>query len=223
MAETPEIPEAEGPFQKRVAITIAIIAVILSFITNKGDNAKTDALIKSIESSERTTEASNQWAFFQAKSIKGHAYEIQTQILPMLNEGSITAEKRDKLVADFQRKVAKYEKEKTEIQHEAMAASAEAKQLKADAKVQVEVNDACDEAVLVLQIAVILCSVAILAHMPALWYIGMAVALAGSLLGTRAWFVHGEPEHQTEAAQHSPAPAATAAPAAAPGAAAGKH
>lgn len=60
MAEAPEIPEANDPFEKQVAVTIACLAVVLAFIGNKGDNAKTDAIIK-------TNEASNQWGYFQAK------------------------------------------------------------------------------------------------------------------------------------------------------------
>jgi hypothetical protein len=61
MPDAPEIPEAKDPFEKRVALTIAIIAICLSFVGNLGDNAKTDAIIK-------TNEASDQWGFFQAKT-----------------------------------------------------------------------------------------------------------------------------------------------------------
>ena len=37
MADAPEIPEANDPFEKRVAVTIALIAIVLSFIQNAGD------------------------------------------------------------------------------------------------------------------------------------------------------------------------------------------
>ena len=60
MSETPEIPEANDPFSKQVAITIALLAVVLAVIENKGDNAKTDAIIK-------TSEASNRWGYYQSK------------------------------------------------------------------------------------------------------------------------------------------------------------
>jgi len=51
MPDAPEIPEAKDPFEKRVAVTIAILAVALAFIGNKGDNARTDAIIKTNEAS----------------------------------------------------------------------------------------------------------------------------------------------------------------------------
>ncbi len=44
MSEDVEVPEAKDPFEKRIAISIAIIAVLLSYISMKGDNAKTDAI-----------------------------------------------------------------------------------------------------------------------------------------------------------------------------------
>lgn len=61
MPDAPEIPEAKDPFDKRVALSIAIIAICLSFVANLGDNAKTSAILK-------TSEASDQWNYFQAKS-----------------------------------------------------------------------------------------------------------------------------------------------------------
>jgi hypothetical protein len=36
MAESPEVPEAKDPFEKKIALSIAIIAVILSLILSKG-------------------------------------------------------------------------------------------------------------------------------------------------------------------------------------------
>ena len=54
MAEAPEIPEAKNPFERMVAVSIATMAVCLSVINIHGDNAKTDAIIK-------TNEASNKW------------------------------------------------------------------------------------------------------------------------------------------------------------------
>jgi len=70
MAEAPEIPEANDPFSKQVAITIALLAVVLAVIENKGDNAKTDAIIK-------TSEAANRWGYYQSKSIKQNLYETE--------------------------------------------------------------------------------------------------------------------------------------------------
>ena len=77
MADTPEIPEGNDPFSKQVAITIALLAVILAVIENKGDNAKTDAILK-------TSEAANRWGHYQSKSIKQNLHETELEILVSL-------------------------------------------------------------------------------------------------------------------------------------------
>src|SRR5712671_537359 len=104
MADTPEIPEAADPFEKRV--TIAVLAVILSFVGNLGDNAKTDAIIK-------TNEASNQWGYFQAKGIKGQMAAMQGELLAALG-GAQPDEARTKEIARLHAETARYETEKAE-------------------------------------------------------------------------------------------------------------
>ena len=68
-----------------LAATIAMLAVVLSFVGNCGDNAKTDAIIK-------TNEAANKWSHFQAKSVKGQLSEMQVNLIETLG-GSAATEK----------------------------------------------------------------------------------------------------------------------------------
>lgn len=195
-AEVPE--EARNPFERRVAITIAIIAVLMAINENHNDNAKTDALLK-------TTEASNQWAFFQSKSIKEHSYDLQRQFLAVVEPGVIKADQRELLLAKYAKKIEGYEQEKSGIQ-------AEARKLNHEADANLKVNNRCDLAGLLLQISVILCSVAILVHLAPFWYMGMVVALVGASIGATAFFM---PEGgEAAATEHAPAsPVVPASPA----------
>ena len=174
MAETPEIPEATDPFEKRVAISIAVLAVILSFIGNLGDNAKTDSILK-------TNEASNQWGYFQAKSIKGQMAAMQSSTIAVLS-GAQTDDARTKEIARLKAEAERYEQEKEEIKKGAEALQAQAAQ---DSKV----NDRCDLASLMLQIAVVICSVAILSRWHAFWFAGLALGAAGAIAGATAFFM----------------------------------
>ena len=162
MAETPEIPEASDPFEKKVAISIAIIAVLLSYISMRGDNAKTDAIIS-------TNEASNQWAFYQAKSLKQHMAEMEADLLASLPNAGDTAKKREELAS----KAKKYDEEKDKIQDAAKEATAAA-------KVGSDLNDRCELAGLFLQIAIVIASVAILSHQRLLWYVSLVLGLFGA-------------------------------------------
>jgi hypothetical protein len=161
MSEDIEIPEVKDSFEKRIAISIAIIAVLLSYIGMKGDNAKTDAIVK-------TTEASNKWGQFQANSMKGHLAEMETDLLKALPN----AEAQAKKLAELDSAMKKYEGQKAEIKKQA-------EELVAQAEVQSAMNDRCDFAALFLQISVVICSVAILSRMHFFWFAGLILAAIG--------------------------------------------
>jgi Domain of unknown function (DUF4337) len=172
MAEIPEIPEAADPFEKRVALTIAILAVVLSFIGNLGDNAKTEAILK-------TNEATNKWGYFQAKSIKGQLSKIESDLLVNLSSGN-SSEKSGELVEKLKADAERYEHEKTEIK-------TEAEHLTAEAKHESDVNEHCDRAALFLQIGVVICSVSILSGWRPFWFIGIGLGIVGIAFGVAAY------------------------------------
>ena len=174
MPDTPEIPEATDPFEKRVAISIAVLAVMLSFIGNLGDNAKTDSILK-------TNEATNQWGYFQAKSIKGQMAGMQSAMLAAVS-GAQPDEARTKEIGRLKEESARYEQEKEEIKKDA-------EKLQAQAAADSKVNDRCDLASLMLQIAVVICSVAILSRWHAFWFAGLALGTAGAVAGATAFFI----------------------------------
>jgi hypothetical protein len=174
MAEAPEIPEATDPFEKRVAISIAVLAVILSLAGNLGDNAKTDSILK-------TNEASNQWGYFQAKSIKGQLAEMQATLLAEA-AGAPPTEARTKEIQRLRAEGERYDTEKAEIQKTAKA-------LQDEAKHDSDINNRCDLASLMLQIAVVICSVAILSRWHAFWIAGIALGLAGAVATVTAFLM----------------------------------
>ena len=175
MAETPEIPEASDPFEKRAAVTIAILAVALAVIGNKGDNAKTDAIIK-------TNEAANQYAWYQAKSIKGSIATAEIELLTALAPSQSGGADIAKITERLKLKVTEYEKEEPGIK-------AKAEEAKKDAEVGSKINDRCDQGSLALQIAIILASVSILARSQAFWIGSIILGLIGIGIGVTAFLL----------------------------------
>ncbi len=176
MPDAPEIPEAKDPFEKRVAVTIAIIAIILSFVSNEGDNSQADAII-------RTNEATNQWGYYQAKSIKGQIAGMHAGLLLRLPPAP--GETPETLRAEAERlkvEEARYEAEKGEIQ-------AKAKELQEEATKLAKVNDRCDQSALFLQVAVVICSVAILSGTRAFWWFGTILGIIGAGVGVTAFLM----------------------------------
>lgn len=162
MADTPELPEAKDPFEKMVAISIAVMAVLLSYISMKGDNAKTDSVIK-------TNLATDQWGFYQSKSLKRHMAESEADLLKYLSTTPESTKRREELKAEAE----KYKTDSDAIQKEA-------KKLEVDADDGGKMNDRCDFAGLFLQIAIVIASVAILSRQRLLWYASLGLALFGA-------------------------------------------
>ena len=175
MADAPEIPEAADPFEKRVAISIAILAVFLSLISNLGDNAKTDSIIKS-------TEVADKYSFYQAKALKGMLAETQENLLARLAPGTASAADTAKEVERLRAAVLRYESEKETIKGEAEV-------LKADGEHASHVNNLCDLAGLLLQVAIVVCSVAILSRWHAFWFAGITLGIVGAGIGAKAFLM----------------------------------
>ena len=169
MSETPEIPEAKDPFEKRAAVTIAIIAICLSFVGNLGENARTEAIIK-------TNNASDQWGYFQAKGIKGQISAMHADVL--MNSATTGPGEADKKRKDAER----YNEEKAELK-------VEAEKLQVEAKHESSINERCERASLFLQLSVVLCSVSILARSHKFWWAGMLLGAAGLVIGTTAYIM----------------------------------
>jgi hypothetical protein len=183
MPDAPEIPEANDPFEKRAAVTIAILAVVLAVVGNKGDNAKTDAIIQ-------TNEATNKWGHYQAKSIKSNIAFAERELLallaPSLNPDAETAKKLDQLRTDVEKRIAK---KTAEYEEEMPKLLKEAGELQKDAERGSKINDRCDQGSLALQIAIVLASVSILARSHAFWIASIILGLVGVVVGVMAFLI----------------------------------
>jgi hypothetical protein len=171
MSDAPEIPDAKSGFEKKIAVSIAILAVFLSFIENKGDNAKTDSILL-------TTEASNQWSYFQSKSVKEHIAQSSINIMTVADKSVAGS----RTILKLEENVARYAKEKDEIK-------AKAESLQNEAEHNGGINDRCDLASLLIQIAIIFSSIAILAEIRWFWFGGILLGAAGCVAGVTAFLM----------------------------------
>lgn len=174
MADATDIPAAKDPFEKRVALTISIIAICLSFVTNHGDNAKTASILK-------TGQASDQWAFFQAKSTKAQLAAMHGDLIMRLSTDDRSEDARNQAIRIGQ-EARRYDVEKNDIKLAAEKLVAEATHMTA-------INDRTDIAGLFLQIGVVVCSVSILAQSHKFWWLGTVLGIAGIGVGATAYLL----------------------------------
>jgi hypothetical protein len=169
-AQAPEVPAAKDQFEKTVAVSIACMAVVLAFISDHADDAKTDAILS-------TNEATNAWSYFQAKSTKQHVTESDLHVLDVLDvEGEVGI--RAKLEAEIER----YDAEKREIK-------LEAEQLTEAASRSSSIDERAGQGALFLQLAIVLASASIFARWTKLWIGSLLVALVGAGIGLSSWLL----------------------------------
>ena len=65
-----ELGREGGPFLRRIALTTAVLAAIAAIAALKAGSTANEALVLKTEAARLQAEASDQWAYYQAKGIK---------------------------------------------------------------------------------------------------------------------------------------------------------
>lgn len=154
-----------------LALTTVIFAVCATLATFKGGGFSTRSVMSQ-------SQASDQWAYYQAKGIKSYLYLMQSEKLAIDLQGlpkstpiKVVNAYKDK-IDDYKKKVDKFEKEKTEIENKA-------KQLEVNRDEAQIHSRAFGVAVIYLQIAILLSSISGLLKKKVIWYGGIAAGLVG--------------------------------------------
>ena len=103
-----EKEKCEG-WTKYVSLTMVMIAVLAAIATLKGGGFSTRTLKEMNEATFNQSEASDQWSYYQAKSIKQNLYEIELDHLNAAPAPDAAA------LAKMKGKVEKYDKDKADI------------------------------------------------------------------------------------------------------------
>jgi len=153
-----------------LALTTVILAVCATLSTFKGGGYSTRSVMSQ-------TQASDQWAYFQAKSIKSYIYEMQKDKLELELKaaGNMSPQANAeyaKKIEEYEKKSKKYDAEKNEIQ----AGAKQFEQIRNDAQKHSEIFGI---AVIYLQIAILLSSIAALIKKKLVWLLGVSVGLVG--------------------------------------------
>ncbi|STQ90710.1 DUF4337 domain-containing protein [Iodobacter fluviatilis] len=173
--------EKKDPWLNYLALSTVILAVCATLSTFKGGGFSTRSIISQ-------TQASDQWAFFQAKSVKANLYQLQKEklvldLLALPEQAAPEVRQRyEDVLADYTEKVRKYEQEKAQIQQKAKALEEERNQAQRHSK-------PFGLAVIFLQIAILLSSVAGLFKRKAIWYTAWPMGLMGMFYFADGFFL----------------------------------
>jgi hypothetical protein len=169
--------EKKDPWLNYLALTTIIFAVCATLSTFKGGGYSTRSVMCQAQ-------ASDQWAFFQAKSIKGNLYEIQKDKLELElkaldPKNEVLTGEYKKSIEDCSSRIRRYEEEKKEIKQKAEDLEAARDNAKQHSTI-------FGQAIIFLQIAILLSSVAALLNIKRVWYVGVCCGIGGLV-----YFVNG--------------------------------
>ncbi len=163
----------EKGFARKTALITAVFAMVLAIASLGGNHAMKEMLLSQ-------EQASDQWAYYQAKSIREHLYKSQKMLLEnelllsdTLNPDATKSVKAsiDNLAAEESR----FTDEKKEIQQEATKLEKER-----------DINRARDlyfeYAEVLLQIAIVMASVSIIAASLPVFFFSIVMAAAGTIM-----------------------------------------
>jgi hypothetical protein len=155
-----------------LAITTVVFAVCATLSTFKGGGFGTKSLMNQAK-------ASDQWSYFQGKSTKSYLFELQKermeldmQVLPKTREGAEAAAKFQEKINKYDEKIKQYEKEKEDIKKKAEDYESEINNFKAHSSL-------FGMAVIFLQVAILLSSIAALMKKQPIWFLSLAVGAVG--------------------------------------------
>jgi hypothetical protein len=164
-------------FNRRIALLIAILALCLSFSETLGKGAQTEVVTKNIQ-------ASDLWAFFQAKDIRRTTVNVAADQTGLLSAGVTDAAAKaaiDKQIETWRQTAERYESDPKagngRKQLEEQAKDAEAERDLATAKYHhYELASAA------FQVGIVLASAAVITGMVALAWLGGALGAVGVVL-----------------------------------------
>jgi hypothetical protein len=151
---------AKNPFDKKVAVTMAIIAAMLAIDGVMGHLLTTEELLLQ-------QKASDQWSYYQAKSVRRYTSEVAADILK-----GMTFEAAEKAVESYKKKGEKYDDDMKDI-------TKEAKGLEAESKMKGDQAHRLDYGEVFLELGIVLASMAIMTKSNLLWAVSMGSALVG--------------------------------------------
>jgi hypothetical protein len=171
-----ELERDGGRFLRRIALSTALLAVLAALAALRSGATVNHALLLRADATQLQSQASDQWAYYQAKGVKAAVQEaVRASWLAAGKEPPASAEE----------KVARYEKEQEAIREKAIELEKERNAKVAESEHLLHGHHRFANAVALFQVAIALGAVAALTRSRMVWAGSMVVGLGG--VGLLAW------------------------------------
>jgi len=186
---------ASSVFDRKVAVTMAVVAAILAWVTLLSHRAHNETIILQSEANRAQTQAnifhtraSDQWNYFQAKNIRNYETQAFLQMLQLMPKatGADASKNAAAVTSQWSAQLKRYETELPQLKQQAESLASQAHKLEKTSEERLKEShathdraDRYDAAELAVEIALVLCSLAVLSKRAPFWYSGMAICAIG--------------------------------------------
>jgi hypothetical protein len=157
-----------------VSLTMAVLAVFVAVVSLLGHRAHTEEVVLQAKSSD-------QWAYYQAKSIREHEDDLFADFAAAAGVSNAGA------MAKFKEKSAqeseRYKHDKAEIQDEA-------RKLEAEVLMEERRADRYDLAEVFLEIGLVITSITLLSGRRIFWHLGIVLSVVGVVVAVMGAIIH---------------------------------
>ena len=172
-----EAVEKDGQsLAQKIALMTAILATVGAVVSYQSGSAQNEAMFLKNQSILKQAEASDQWAFFQAKAVKSHIDDAAAAL-------ATDPEIKMRFLADK----AKEDKEKVEIRAEAQKLQDESRKLGQESEAKLRPHERLALALSALQIAIALAAITVLTKRRWLLWGSVTFAFIGILTAASAF------------------------------------
>jgi hypothetical protein len=202
------------PFNRNVAMTMAIVAAALACVTmlshrehNRTIQLLSEASILNSEANALHTQSADQWAYYQAKNIRRHNYQALRSLLGILANVPGSESEREKAEKTWDKQLDEYKDELPKHRSEAESLRAKAEEHEKEALEKQHQSeeahhrgDRFDLAELAVELALVLCSIAVLTKKlcsiavltkkAGFWFAGIGCGVIGALVAVSAFMLH---------------------------------
>ncbi|TWJ32544.1 DUF4337 domain-containing protein [Geobacter argillaceus] len=174
-----ELEREGGSFLKQISITTAILAVLAAIASLQAGATVNMALVLKTEATRLQSEASDQWAYYQAKGIKAAVQEAsRTPWLAIGKEPPST----------YEEKMRRYGEEQKEIQNKAREKERERDERLKESDHLLHKHHGFASAVALFQVSIALGAVAALTRYRLVWFGSLLTGGVGIILFTLPMF-----------------------------------
>jgi hypothetical protein len=167
--ELAELSEhAHGETGRAIGLTMAIVAALLASVTLMGHRLHTEETVQQ-------TKSADGWAFFQAKNNRSHMYATDATLAELIGPQGTSVAKEWRRKAEEEKREAEIVKTENEKLDEETHATARRATF-------------FDGAEICLEIAIVLCSIALLTGSPLFWKISFVGTAIGMVIATIGFF-----------------------------------